>query len=110
MKSANWSFSFPGFLEIIICETIFTWGSVEDEHNYKTLSLIKKLYFIVSVTNNPTSFRVLAQFFYLDFFHSISFLDIFVFVMILSIYKNIDTYRYLSKIFPSLILVLYFKK
>ncbi len=28
----NWSFSLPGFLEIIICEKIFAWGSVEDEH------------------------------------------------------------------------------
>ncbi len=32
------------------------------------------------------------------------FLDIFVFVSILSISKNIDTYRYLLTIFPSLIL------
>ncbi len=37
-------FSLTGFLEIIICEKIFTWGSVEDERRYyKTLSLIKDL-------------------------------------------------------------------
>ncbi len=35
-------------------------------------------------------------------FYYISFLDIFVFVSILTISKNIDTYRYLLTIFPSL--------
>ncbi len=43
-KLTNWSFSLPGFLKIILCEKIFTWGSVEDEHIvyifFKTLSLI----------------------------------------------------------------------
>ncbi len=44
MKSTNQSFSLPGFLEIIICEQIFTWDSVENERMYyKTLSLIKDL-------------------------------------------------------------------
>ncbi len=60
MKSTNWSFSLR-FFEIIICEKIFIWGSVEDERIcHKTLSLINDLYFIVSVTNEPTSFWVLT--------------------------------------------------
>ncbi len=103
MKSMNWSFSLPSFLKMIIYEKLFTWDSVKDECiYYKTLSLIKDLYFIISVTNDPTSFRFSHNFFDFDFFCYISFLDIFVFISILLISKHIDTYRYLSTIFPSL--------
>ncbi len=90
MKSINWSFSLPGFLEIIICEKIFTWGSVEDERiYYKTLCLIKDLYFIVSVTNNQraSGFSHILTFFITLLFSILCFrMDTF----------DIQKYRYVS--------------
>ncbi len=90
--------SAPGFLEIIICEKIFTEGSVKDERiDYKKLSLIKDLYFTVSVTNDPTSFRVLKQFFWFWLFllHFFSrYLSIFFFSYRYFRYPKISITRY----------------
>ncbi len=72
---------------------------MEDERiYYKKLSLKKDLYFIVSVTNDSTSSRVLTQFFWFLLFHYISFLNIYPYFFSYSYFHtfNIQKYRYVS--------------
>ncbi len=67
--------------------------------NYKPMIYIY-IYILIFCSKNFTIFYIYRIFFFN--FQYISFLDIFVFVSILSS-KNIDTYRYLSPIFPPLV-------
>ncbi len=85
-KWTNWSFSLLGFLQIIICEKIFTWGSVKDESiYYKTLSLIKDSQSQCEEKWwHLWSYKQQHYHFFITFLFSV-FVDIFVFVLILYI-------------------------